>query len=111
MPNPFLSPPSHYVYTVQPVRLAIMTEGPTQQEAAIVGQHWAYIQGLFQQGVVVFVGRILRTDETGFGHCVFRAKSEEEARAIMNADPAVSAGLMRAELYPYQVLLPPAGVP
>jgi len=110
MANPFFSPPAHYLYTVQPVRLAIMSEGPTEQEAAIVGQHWAYLKGLFERGIVVFVGRILRPDETGFGHCVFRADSEEEARAIMNADPAVSAGLMRAQLYPYQVLLPPAGV-
>ena len=34
---------------------------------------------------------------------VFNAASEAEARAIMDADPAVSDNVMSASLYPYKI--------
>ena len=50
-------------------------------------------------------GRTLNTDESSFGIVIFRARSEEAARAVMNADPAVQAGGMRARLFPYRIAL------
>ena len=42
---------------------------------------------------------------TSFGIAVFEAEDESAARTIMENDPAVRAGLMRAVLYPYKIAL------
>ena len=39
-----------------------------------------------------------------FGLVIFKADSEAEARQIMENDPAVKHGVMRATLYPYRVV-------
>jgi uncharacterized protein YciI len=49
------------------------------------------------------MARKQNSDATTFGIAVFRAGSEDEARSIMNNDPAVKEGVIRAELYPYKV--------
>lgn len=63
------------------------------------------MKGLTEQGVVILAGRTLNTDESSFGIVIFKAGSEEQAREIVNNDPAVRQGGMRAELYPYRVAL------
>jgi uncharacterized protein YciI len=83
----------------------MLTEGPTDDEAAIIARHWAYLQSLHQQETVLFVGRTLLTDESSFGVAVIKAETEEAAVEIMEGDPAVQAGVMEAQLYPFQVLL------
>jgi hypothetical protein len=40
-----------------------------------------------------------------FADVVFRADSEEKARAVMEGDPGVRGGIFRARLFPYQVIL------
>jgi len=96
---------THYLYKIQPTRLAMLTHGPTPEEAEIVAQHFAYLQDLVAQGVVLLAGRTLTTDERSFGIVIFRTHSEDSARTVMNNDPAVKQGIMRAELYPYRVVL------
>jgi uncharacterized protein YciI len=44
-------------------------------------------------------------DEKTFGIVIIEVESEEEALNIMNNDPAVSEGVMTAELFPYRVAL------
>lgn len=95
----------HYTYVIQPTRLGMLTEGPTPREAEIISQHFNYLQRLTGQGTAIFVGRTLNTDERTFGITVFQADSEEAAREIMNHDPAVMAGVMRAELFPFRIVL------
>jgi uncharacterized protein YciI len=36
---------------------------------------------------------------------ILEVETEDEALAIMNNDPAVAAGVMTAELFPYRVAL------
>ncbi|MBI3304270.1 MAG: hypothetical protein HYZ72_19570 [Deltaproteobacteria bacterium] len=98
-----MSEATQYLYKIQPTRLEMLTKGPTSEEAAVVSQHFAYLKGLTEQGVVVLAGRTLNTDESTFGIVIFNASSEESARSIMNNDPAVKNGVMRAELYPYRI--------
>ncbi len=105
MPNPFLEPTDEFFYTLELLRPAIKTEGPTEAEAAIVKRHWAHLQDLAAKGQLIFAGRTLSIDEAGFASVVFRADSKEEARAIMERDPGIREGLVRGHLYPYQVLL------
>ena len=94
-----------YLYKIQPTRLGMLSEGPTPDEAAIVSQHFDYLSGLVDQAVVVLAGRTLTTDECSFGIVIFRAESDEDARSVVQNDPAVKAGVMRAELYPYRIAL------
>src|SRR5690242_16187036 len=94
-----------YLYRIQPTRPAMLTEGPTPEEQRIVGEHFDYLKGLTEQGVLILAGRTLNTDESSFGITVFNAESDEEASAIVEGDPAVRQGVMRAALFPYRVAL------
>lgn len=105
MPNPFLEPATVFMYTLETTRPAIKTEGPTPEEAAIVGQHWAHLQALLARGALVFAGRTLNPGDEGFASVVFRADSEADARGVMESDPGVVGGVFRARLYPYQPML------
>ena len=96
---------THYLYKIQPTRLEMLMEGPTAAEEEILDQHFAYLKDLTEQGIVLLAGRTLTTDENSFGIIIFKAGSEESARHLMNNDPAVKHGVMRAELYPYRVAL------
>ena len=94
-----------YLYKIQPTRLAMLTEGLTESEGRLVSEHFEYLKRLTAVGVVLLAGRTLNTDATTFGIVVFLAGSEGEARRIMESDPAVHAGVFRADLYPYSIAL------
>jgi uncharacterized protein YciI len=94
-----------FLYRIQPVRLGMLTEGPTDREAAIVGDHFRYLQRLVAEGTVLMAGRTLNADDRTFGIVVFVAASEARASEIVSGDPAVMHGVMRAELFPYRVAL------
>ena len=94
-----------FLYKLQLVRKDMLRAGPTESEQAIVTEHFAYLQNLNAQGVIIFVGRTLNIDENAMGLAVFRAESEDAARRIMNDDPAVRKGVMTATLYPFKVVL------
>ena len=83
----------------------MLRTGPTAAEQAVVAEHFAYLQHLTAQGVIILVGRTLTTDENTMGLAIFRAESEDAARQIMNGDPAVNKGVMTATLYPFKVVL------
>ena len=94
-----------FLYRIQPARPEMLSEGPTDQEAAIVGEHFNYLKGLNEQGIVLLAGRTLNTDPSSFGIVILRAGSEAAAREIVTNDPAVRNGVMRAELFPYRIAL------
>jgi uncharacterized protein YciI len=103
---------NQFIYCIKPTRLEILTGGPTEEEAAIIGEHFAYLERLVAQNVVLMAGRTLNTDERTFGIVVFVARSNQEAVELMQNDPAVSRGIMVAELFPYRVALwSPKGPP
>jgi len=41
-----------FLYKIQPTRLAMLSEGPTQRESEIVTQHFDYLKNLLDQGVM-----------------------------------------------------------
>ena len=63
------------------------------------------IQDLVARGILIFGGRTLFTNEDCFTSVVIHVESEEKARTLMAADPRVRKGIIRALLFPYQVLL------
>jgi uncharacterized protein YciI len=94
-----------YLHKIQPARPEMLSEGPTPEEAAIVSRHFDYLSALADRAVVVLAGRTLTADERSFGIVIFRADSDDDARSIVEDDPAVKAGVMRAELYPCRIAL------
>jgi len=94
-----------YLYRIQPSRPEMLSEGSTAEEDRIVSDHFDYLEDLTHRGIAIFVGRTLNTDPSSFGIIVFYAATEGEARQIVENDPAVRKGVMRAELFPFRVAL------
>lgn len=94
-----------YLYVLRPTRLEMVTDRPTDREAAIVSQHFAHLQALLNEGVMILVGRTQNNDAHTLGLAIFNATSEAHARQIMASDPAIANGIMSGELFPYQIAL------
>jgi uncharacterized protein YciI len=102
---------AQHLYRIQPTRPAMLVEGLTPEEDAIIEQHFAYLKDLTAQGIVILAGRTLTTDPNGLGIVIFRAADDNAAHALMSNDPSVQQGVMHAELYPFRIALwsPPEG--
>jgi uncharacterized protein YciI len=70
----------------------------------LVDKHFKKLQALTQQGVILFSGHTLVTDESGFGIIVARVDSEAEAQKIIDDDDLVKAGLVRGTVFPFQIV-------
>ncbi|HEX8154257.1 MAG TPA: YciI family protein [Thermoanaerobaculia bacterium] len=91
-----------YLYYLTLVRPDALRTGFSEEESEIAIRHFAHLQQLRDEGVVILAGRTDVVDGT-FGICVFRAESDDEATAIMNGDPAIDQGLMNGTLYPFKI--------
>jgi uncharacterized protein len=94
-----------FLYRLTPIRSEMVTVEATPEEQAIVGEHFTHLQALTDQGVVLLVGRTQDNSPRTFGIVIFQAGSEEQAQALMDSDPAVRQGIMRAELFPFRIAL------
>jgi uncharacterized protein YciI len=94
-----------FLYKVQSTRVDMAKSGANPEEKAALGERFAYLKELSEKGVVVLVGYTLNTDETSFGIVVLSTASEDAARDIMNRDPAVKKGVLKATLFPYRTVL------
>lgn len=94
-----------FLYRLTLNRPALLTEGPREAEARILGEHFDYLQKLTEEGVMILAGRTQTTGSETFGIAIFEAEDETEARGILEADPAVAQMLMSAELFAFQVSL------
>ncbi len=93
---------AEWIYFLHPPRddfAATMTE----EEQAVWGVHFARLQRLLAEGVMILVGPTLGRTNTGIA--IFEAPDEQAARAIMEADPVVEGGYARGELRPFVVSL------
>ncbi len=96
---------AEFLYRIVPTRPEMLTAGPSPAEIASTQAHFAYLEAAQKVGVVLGAGRTLANDESAFGIVVFRAPDEASARDFMECDPAVQAGVMRAELFPFRIAL------
>jgi uncharacterized protein YciI len=94
-----------YAYRIQPTRNGMLADGPTADEADVIGRHFEYLRELTAEGRVLMAGRNLTADESSFGIVVFEAGSDAEAREMVAADPAVHHGVRHARLWPFRVAL------
>ncbi|MBK7673021.1 MAG: ATP-binding cassette domain-containing protein [bacterium] len=102
-------PMNQFAYVLRPSRPKMLTEGPTENEARLVGEHFAYLQGLLAAGSLRLAGRVLDSGERTFGIVIFEAVDSAAAAALMAADPAVKGGVMGAELFPFNIALMAGG--
>jgi uncharacterized protein YciI len=78
----------------------------TPAEQALMEQHFAYWKDLNQKGVCTFGGPVL-DPEGAYGVLVVRASTQDEARALGEADPSVKAGLNKIEVAEIRVAFYP----
>ena len=78
-----MSEMQEWIYMLKISRLEMLTEGATEREDEIVGQHFAFLQNNLAAGITILMGRSQNNDEKTFGVVIFRASSEEEARQFM----------------------------
>lgn len=93
---------SSWVYFLHPPRddfAATMT--PAEEEA--FAAHFTYLQRLLADGTLVLAGPTLGHVNTGIA--VIEAPDERAARAVMDGDPAVAAGVVRGELREMRISL------
>ena len=108
-PKEWFSPPAGYDVT-QPANLERLVLGflvrgtATAQDkeaaAAIQKGHLAYMDQLHKQGKLVMAGPFLDSAATR-GVVVYRVKDVAEAKALAAEDPAVKAGRLTLEAYPW----------
>ena len=77
----------------------------TDGDRAIVSAHFQYLSKATQAGTVILAGRTDESFDKTFGLVLYEAESEQAARAFMESDPAVAAGVMTATLHPYSIAL------
>ena len=92
-----------FIYRIVPRRLEMLVSGPTEHEMQVMTTHFAHLQKLGADGVVLMAGRTMDTGAATWGIVVFTAPSLAAAEAVMRSDPAIAEGLMQCELFPYRV--------
>ncbi len=94
-------PKNGWLYTFVALKredlLATLTDEEKQQFSA----HAGYIKDRCKEGTVVFAGPC--TDMKGPACVILDVRTEAEARALMENDPAVKHGLMKANLHPVRL--------
>ena len=94
-----------YIYRIQPVRPEMLSQGATPEESRIAGEHYEYLKGLMDEGILVLAGRTLNSDYSAFGIAIFKARDDAHMRNISADDPGVAQKLFRAEWFPYRIAL------
>ena len=94
-----------FIYVLKLIPTLLNESNWTEKHEEIVSIHFNVLQELQKDGKLILAGRTLTMDEKTFGIVILEVESEKEARSIMKNDPAVSEGIMTAELFPYKVAL------
>ena len=77
----------------------------TDAANGVVAQHFARLAKAADAGKVILAGRTTESLAKTFGLVIFEAENDEAAKAFMESDPTVVAGIMTATLHPYSVAL------
>jgi uncharacterized protein YciI len=75
---------------------------PTEEESRIVSEHYEYLMRLRAEGRLVLAGPSALPGDT-FGLGIFDQDDRAEVEAIVASDPAVTSGVMTAEIRPYRI--------
>ena len=95
----------NYLVVLRPARIEMLTVGPTAEESRHVGEHFEYCSNLVASGKMLLAGRTVGTLSETIGILILHAESDEEVALIVSSDPAVSNGVMTAEVQPFRLAL------
>lgn len=93
---------ARYIYYLRAPRLTF-AEDATEEEKAHVSDHFYYLQRLLEQKVLILAGRALDLHHPAVA--IFEAADDDQARQIMEGDPAVKACVFTAEVAPFRIAL------
>lgn len=94
-----------FIYVLKLIPSLLNEKNWTEREEEIVARHFACLKELLKEGKLVLAGKTAGLVEKTFGIVILEVESEEEALDIMENDPAVLEGIMKAELFPYNIAL------
>src|SRR5215217_2595644 len=97
--------PKQFIYVLRLVPRLYDDKNWTKEDGAVLERHFARFQEAINSRQLILAGRTKELGDKTFGMAIFEARDEAAARAFMTADPAVSGGLMTAELHPFAVAL------
>ena len=97
--------PKQFIYVLHLVPRLHDDKAWTAEDKAAVDRHLANFKAAVQSGQLILAGRTREPGVKTFGIAIFEAADEAAARKFMEADPAIVAGVMTAELHPFAVAL------
>ena len=97
--------PQQFIYVLRLVPRLHSDSAWTKEDNMAISRHFVRFQHAIETGELILAGRTKEPGDKTFGIAIFEAKDEAAARAFMESDPAVVAGLMTAELHPFAVAL------
>jgi uncharacterized protein YciI len=74
-----------------------------ENEREMLEAHWAHLRQLHADGKLVIAGPSWIGDDP-YGIGVFDLREREEVEAILDEDPAIASGAMRAEIRPMRII-------
>ena len=86
---------ARWIYFLHPPR-EHFADTMTAAEEAVFAEHFAYLQQLLTDGVLILAGPTLGPVNTGL--TIFEADDEASARAVMEGDPVIRQGVVGGEL-------------
>jgi uncharacterized protein YciI len=97
--------PKQFIYVLHLVPRLQDDKAWTAEDKAAVQRHLSNFKDAIQSGQLILAGRTMEPGTKSFGIAIFTAADDAAARKFMEADPAVAAGVMTAELHPFAVVL------
>jgi uncharacterized protein YciI len=93
-------------YGMKMYMLVILKTGPSKIKAkpivdSLFGGHMQNIGRLAKEGKLLAAGPLGKNDKTYRGIFILNVKTEAEAKALLETDPAIKAKLLDAELFPW----------
>lgn len=92
-----------YVLNIVPKYLDVKTW--TDADKKVVKEHMDDSRIFFAEGILLHADKTDKMDEKTFSIVIYYAESFEKAKEIADADPAVKAGMITAEVFSYRNIL------
>ena len=103
--EPKMAKPKQFIYVLHLVPRLYDDKAWTKEDEAAVERHFNRFKEATKSGQLILAGRTPEPGDKTFGIAIFEANDEAAARKFMETDPAVTAGVMTAELHPFAVAL------
>jgi uncharacterized protein YciI len=97
--------PKQFIYVLRLVPRLYSDANWTAEDNAALGRHFNRFKDAIKSGQLILAGRTSEPGDKTFGIAIFEAPDEAAARKFMEQDPAVTDGLMTAELHPFAIAL------